>query len=220
MTEIKSKNSESGFTLIELMISLVLSLISVVALMAVYKTTAKSAAEASFAANIDGQIALGLLASDRILQGAGYDVASGTGSYGNFIQVYNNTTSATLGGSGAFGTAVVWKYSATNCQALVGGTSLKYFGGLGYACTGLELPLNTVSYQILINLPSVTIPNSVTPGLTSINIKSTPNCQPFGINSTVSGGAYTATITANVYVGSSSTLANTVTSSTCLFNFR
>jgi prepilin-type N-terminal cleavage/methylation domain-containing protein len=214
------KKSMQGFTLIELMVSLVLSLVSVIALMSVYKTTSKSAAEASFAADIDGQIALGLLTSDRILQSAGYNLSSGTSSYGNYIQVYNNSTPVTLGSSGAIGTAVVWKYDSTKCQALVGGSSLKYYGGSGYVCTALQLPGASILNQILINIQTTTIPNSVSPGLTRVAIKATPNCQPFGISSSVTGGAYTASIDANIYAGSSSSFANTVTSSTCLFNFR
>jgi prepilin-type N-terminal cleavage/methylation domain-containing protein len=223
MARFISKKSMQGFTLIELMVSLVLSLVSVIALMSVYKTTAKSAAEASFAANIDGQIALGLLASDRILQSAGYNVSSGSSSYGGYIKIYDGGTAIALVGGVATGSAVVWKSSSTKCQALVGGYSLKYYGEPGYDCTGVELPSGTVPNQTLINIPTAAIPNSVSPGLTRITIKSTPinsYCQPFGISSAVPGGAYTAAIDANIYAGSSSTLANTVTSSTCLFNFR
>ena len=60
------------FSLIEILIALALSIIIILAMLRAFVTTGKVTAEASLGAKVDGHIMLGLIATDRILQGVGY----------------------------------------------------------------------------------------------------------------------------------------------------
>ena len=71
-----TRTRQRGQSLISMMIGLVISLITIAAMLTLYKTMVGVSNEASVAARRDGQISAGLLAAQIELQSAGFGVAS------------------------------------------------------------------------------------------------------------------------------------------------
>lgn len=211
------RGAQQGLSLLELLVGMVLSLIIVLAMLSVFKTTARTTAESSAGAQIDGQIAAGLLTADRLLQGAGFGYASGTSVYSTAFQVYASGSAVSVGTKG---NAIVWMSSSTTCQAIVAsGASLTFYGpaSSGYSCSALALPGSNSSSQTLIVSPAVTIPIAASAGVTSIIVNNS-SCTPYGtgtINASgYASGGYTVTLSTVAYAASA-----TLQSQTCLVNF-
>lgn len=230
---------QQGFSLIEIIIALAISLIIILAILRSYVSLGYVSAESTRGASIDTNIMNGLIVADRILQGVGYNTVAPTDSYGNdkLIQAYSYTPPNTFSPTGlnTVANAFVWKLSNNNCQALVSkDKSLIYYlgvNGTGYSCSpGLALPvmtgLSVTPSQTLISA-SPAMPNNVDPNVGKIALKITKlgggdTCTPFGVQNTSamtpSGGKYYVEITANIYATSTSSTSSTISNSTCLFN--
>lgn len=211
-----SYHQQRGLSIIELMVGMVLALITVMAMLSVYKSTAKTTAESKLGANIDGQIAVGLLTADRFLQGAGYGNAS--------AWTISSTGVVSTLASGTNLQGVIWNYGDnTHCQALTasGANLLFYYGSSasgGYSCSSPPaLPSSgSASQAVLISAPSPTIPSAPTAASTTIAV-SQQNCTPFGITASgamYASGSYTVTLNTTGYAGN-----QVVHSTTCLVNF-
>src|SRR5690606_34324502 len=98
-------NVQQGFTLVELLIALVLSIIIILAMLRAFAITGIVTAESSVGAQLDGDLMLGLVATDRILQGIGFDVNSPK------IKVF-------AGNESDASEWLMWNISAERCQAL------------------------------------------------------------------------------------------------------
>ena len=130
--------------LIEILIALTLSIIIILAMLRAFVTTGKVTAEASLGAQSDSGMMLGLIATDRILQGIGFGDSS---SYDtnlkaykfedNGSDTYNVTASSTDNAE-----YLVWMVGANKCQALRNASNglLLYGKGMGYDCTNLSKP--------------------------------------------------------------------------------
>lgn len=209
------RRAQQGISLLEILVSMTIGLIVILGMMSVYKGSARVTAETRQGANIDGQIAIGMLMADRAMQNAGYSYSSSaTTAYSNYFQAYNGSATVAVASSG---NSLVWMTSANTCQALIAsGNGLTLYGSPSdYSCTTPSLPTNA-SQTVLIKAPSVSIPNAPNAGSATITVNS-GSCQPFGVASggvIASGGAYTVTLRVTGYSN-----ANTASSTTCLFNY-
>ncbi|WP_435337065.1 PulJ/GspJ family protein [Acinetobacter sp. LH3_13] len=228
------KLSQRGFTLIEILIALTLSIIIILAMLRAFVTTGKVTAEASLGAQSDSSMMLGLIATDRILQGIGF---GDTSSYGtnlkaykleeNGSDTYNVTASSTDNAE-----YLVWKVATDKCQALrnVSNGLLLYGKGTGYDCTNLSKPNVTtdpVERLIQINdaVQNIQFEASKAAGnkIGAMTIKVIQkDCWPFGIvnDADLDPGKYQIIITTNTYAASTETAAQKIENTTCLFNFK
>ncbi|WP_313517379.1 PilW family protein [Pseudomonas sp.] len=67
---------QRGMTLISMMVGLVISMFSIVAMLSLYRSLVHSAVVATRDANLDGQIAAGLLSAQLEIQSAGFGIES------------------------------------------------------------------------------------------------------------------------------------------------
>ncbi|HBN53705.1 MAG TPA: hypothetical protein DD456_06615 [Stenotrophomonas sp.] len=102
-----TRTRQRGQSLISMMIGLVISLITIAAMLTLYKTMVGVSNEASVAARRDGQISAGLLAAQIELQSAGFGVAP-TEPLNQRLAISNN------------GKQVAWRYNdgANRCAGL------------------------------------------------------------------------------------------------------
>lgn len=228
------KLSQRGFTLIEILIALTLSIIIILAMLRAFVTTGKVTAEASLGAQSDSSMMLGLIATDRILQGIGF---GDTSSYGtnlkaykleeNGSDTYNVTASSTDNAE-----YLVWKVATNKCQALRNASNglLLYGKGTGYDCTNLSKPNVTtdpVERLIQINdaVQNIQFEASKAAGnkIGAMTIKVIQkDCWPFGIvnDADLDPGKYQIIITTNTYAASTETATQKIENTTCLFNFK
>lgn len=205
------RHLQRGVSLISLMVGLIISLIVVLGMLAVYKTTIHIAVTSGQDAKHDGELASGLLAAQMQLQGAGFQIENAT--YGTHLQVLSGAALPQGGGAisgtnmaaGAEGNAVVWASVALDgsmhCGALLpAGDS----GGLAYSSTACA---NAASWSST-NWPAPSV--LVSKGHIQIIAQTTP-CKPFGIEKGDGGAQVTfSTLNSNAAV---------TTSSVCLANF-
>ncbi|NNH88239.1 hypothetical protein [Acinetobacter terrae] len=221
------KFSQRGISLIEILIALALSIIIILAMLRAFVTTGKVTTEASLGAKVDSHIMLGLIATDRILQGLGYGLTNPTAA--DFSVLDEDGDAVVLGQAGKF---LVWKISTTHCQALQSHTSGLYLYGktdVGYSCSSLAKPADTISKELLIQIDHTALNSSgianTTNKIGGIDIKVeqvTGGCSPFGVkgDSSMPLGKYQVTLLANTYAASTDSSARTVKNITCLFNFK
>lgn len=108
-----SRHQQTGHSLISMMIGLVISLITISAMLVLYKTMIEVSANASRSALRDGQVSAALLAAQMDLQSAGFGVPAA------------DALTSKLGVREA-GKEVVWRYKAELADA-------------GFVCSGLRL---------------------------------------------------------------------------------
>lgn len=228
------KPSQRGFTLIEILIALTLSIIIILTMLRAFVTTGKVTAEASLGAQSDSSMMLGLIATDRILQGIGF---GDTSSYDTNLKAYkfaeNGSDTYNLTASSTDNAEyLVWKVAANKCQALRNASNglLLYGKGTGYDCTNLSKPdgeNDTVDRLIQINdavqniqFEAVKTSDKKIGAMTIKVIQK--NCWPFGIvnEDDLDPGKYQIIITTNTYAASTETAAQKIENTTCLFNFK
>lgn len=210
---------ERGVTLIELMVGLTVSLIIVLAMLAVFKTTAFASANAGRSASTDKQRLSGLYAAQKLLVGAGYGIdtpAAGTDLVllsGAALSNDNKEltgTSAALGGAGI--NAIVWGAKADLANYKCQGLYAPATGGLvrltEVACT------NAAAYASLTWTPVQLVDDSRSEHKVQIAAAiATSGCQSFGIAG--SGGVTVTLQTTNSIDGANKSVATTA----CLLNF-
>ncbi len=228
---INPKSSQYGISLLEILISLALSIIIILAMLRAFVTTGKVTAESSLGAKVDSNIMLGFITADRILQGMGFELSDTTAGYGTNFRILDqagtavNLDATTKRATGKF---LVWKVSNTHCQALQSHANGLYLYGkdTGYICANLVKPEETLTKELLVQvgstLASSGISNSTNKvGEINIEVQETTNCLPFGVKNNISvGGKYLVVLTANTYAASSATTAEKISNVTCLFNFK
>ena len=228
------KYSQRGFTLIEILIALTLSIIIILSMLRAFVTTGKVTAEASFGAQADSSMMLGLITTDRILQGIGFNEIS---AYGTTFKAYkfeeggSNTYNVTASSTDN-AEYLVWKVATNKCQALRNASNglLLYGKGAGYACTNLSKPnVTNDPVERLIQISdavqniqfeaSKAAENKI--GAMKIKVIQ-KNCWPFGIVNTtdLKPGKYQVVIETNTYAASTETAAQKIENTTCLFNFK
>lgn len=221
------KFSQRGVTLIEILIALALSIIIILAMLRAFVTTGKVTAEASLGAKVDSHIMLGLIATDRVLQGMGYGLTSPTQADFKVLDAAGDAVALNT-----IGKYLVWKVSDTHCRALYSHENGLYLydpTAAGYTCSGLVKPVDTIAKELLIQIDQAALTDSGlgndTNKIGAINIKVQPvtgGCSPFGIKggAGIDLGKYQVVLEANTYAASSDSTARTIQNITCLFNFK
>ena len=206
---------QRGVSLISLMIGLVISMLGILAMLAVYKTTVKQAAFAGQGATTDGQRMAALFSAQTLLQEAGYGVDKA--AYGTDLVVISAATlnGGSLGGTAqtalpATGTAVVWgSKTATTymCQGLYATATGGFVRLPAVACTAAT-EWNTLKWS-----PVDLVADTKAEQGFSVQVQKSSaaaGCKTFGITG---GGALLAVLNTT----NSTSLAATGT--TCLTNF-
>lgn len=134
---------QNGISLISLMIGLAISMIVILGMLAVYKTTIKVTATAGRGATTDGQRLSALFASQTLLQEAGFGINGA--ALGSDLLVL---TGAALGADNKLTGASAGTAAPLAGNAIVWGTK----AGADYKCNGLYAP----AAGGLVRLPAVT----------------------------------------------------------------
>ncbi len=224
-----------GFSLVELMVTLVISLVAILSMLSLYQGIGRNNAEARLGARLDGQIQLGLLTAHKLLQGAGFN-ANGTqtssypsdlrlisgavlnpddntvGSDSAVIDIAQNSTGSV--DSSTTGWALLWRSG----NALAGLYAPQGGGLFSLIGNGTNLGWEDNAWAIdngLVTLPTIIPPNLAGTGQVTITLTRSA-CDPIGIPiGSLNGGAYSATLAATGYAA-----AATRVSTTCLINTR
>lgn len=237
-----SRRNIKGFTLVELMVGLVISMLIILGMLALYKTAIRFAIPAQLGANAEGQMSAGIIAADKLVQRSGNKRGSPTSTSSFYLNDLLLVSSASMSGTtlsgsalttvptttGSTGNAILWVENTNGTFTLNGlfapaSGGLKYITGSGGASAPLLSALwssTSWSSQDIFKAPSPAIPDSPNAGVTTFTITSTgaSKCQPFsGTNASfvVSGGKYTLTTNVVGYAGNQKTISST----TCLINF-
>lgn len=216
------KFSQRGISLIEILIALALSIIIILAMLRAFVTTGKVTAEASLGAKVDSSIMLGLIATDRILQGIGYGINAPALNTTFKVHRFNNDPTKDI-------EYLVWKIPAGTCQSLkVSQNNGLYFYGKnsGYACADLDVKSGGTAEPLIFIDNAINdsgISNNINKiGSIKIEVQTVTGCSPFGIKneSVTSLGKYQVLLTANIYAASTDSTARTIRNVTCLFNIK
>ncbi|MEB0150626.1 prepilin-type N-terminal cleavage/methylation domain-containing protein [Pseudomonas sp. CCC2.2] len=130
---------QDGFTLISLMVGMVISLVSILAMLSLYKNLVHSSVVSTQSARQDGQVASGLLMAQRALMNAGFWMGSSTTRAStdvdnNFVLLSGATLSngrlsgtqitqatlpllTTFATAGVSANAIVWSYQTSTSTA-------------------------------------------------------------------------------------------------------
>lgn len=226
-------NRQQGFSLVELMVTLVVSLVAIISILSLFQGITRNSVEVKVGARLDGQVQLGLLTAHKLLQGAGFSTATDASSpgYGTDLLLVSGATldeetsslsgsavaNANLGTPVAAGTgwALLWVSDGT-----LAGLYAPAAGGLfTLDSTGGTTPLtvsgnNWQTGTTLITPPPVDSANLATAGRVGVTLAS-GDCQPPGLASVPANtGGFTVTLLANSYAAGAAQA-----STTCLINF-
>ncbi|WP_165495733.1 PilW family protein [Marinobacter halodurans] len=229
---IRPPTQQQGFSLVELMVTLVISLVAIISILSLFQGMTRNSVEVKVGASLDGDVQLGLLTAHKLLQGAGFSSAAdaATPGYGTDLLLISK---ARLDKSGAFhGTPVASKSLGTPVKAGAGwallwrsGDTLEGLyapakgGLLTLTATGGATPLtgssnNWQTNTALIAPPSVDSANLASTGRVGVTLASS-SCQPPGLAAeSVNTGKFTVTLAANGYAAGAAQV-----STTCLVNF-
>lgn len=213
---------ERGFTLVELMVGMVVSMVVVLGMVGVYKTVSRNASEVSLGTKIDSQIFAAMLSVDRILQGAGFGVQNGPpdfpNAYGEVFVGYKEDLSEYEFDSADNAKSIVWTAVGGGCNALISDESgLRYFGPAGYSCTNLSMPGGSVPSISLVQRSAAVGFQDI--GVFEFSVRN-ESCRPFAIDAaTVVEGSYIVEISATVFAGDPSA-GNLLRNEVCMINYK
>lgn len=219
------QQQQSGASLISLMVGLVISMVVVVSLLGVYKTTTRTTLSSKEDSATDSMRMSSILGAQIKLQGAGYGItgpAQGTDMVFLSGAAYNSATAKVTGtvvGNAVTGNAVIWGENT----------------GAGYTCQGLLAP----AAGGLTRLPPVACANAAAwaavswspvvlddspRSVTTITRVDTANCSAYGIvgkgSVTVQLSTQTKRLNYNQTNNTSTEAATKTSESTvCLVNF-
>lgn len=235
---------KQGFTLVELMVGLAISMIIILTMMTLFKNTSRSVfgqsgnSSTSVAGLIpsakqDGQLSTALLTMQNILQSAGYGIDATTNTHLQLISGASLNTStnklsgttSTISASGATGNTIVWQNNLAfadgssdyTCHGLVSDslTRAVYLIEAPAPCNSLSTTWNTVAWS-----KQTLIEPNVLPTAMTFTALSDTGCSPYGISlqaSTVTSASI-AGLQVNIsYANSSVNSSNSY--SVCLSNF-
>jgi hypothetical protein len=206
------------------MVGMVISMIVILAMLTVYKTTLQKTGEAGRGASTDGQRLAALFTSQTLLQGAGFGIASAV--FGTDLVVLSGAnlgapgtqiTGSLVGALPATGNAIIWGAlippTPTSTPTYVcSGLYAPASGGLirlpTVRCTGASASWNSIAWDQNILVRDDTSDSDRT---FKIDVTQATACKTFGIGG--SGGLLVRLSTQNSF---SSTPA---TGTTCLTNF-
>jgi hypothetical protein len=200
------KRAQSGVTLVNTMVGLVLSLVVVIGMMGTLKSVIGSVIGSDPAApnglvpsaRLDGQLASGMLTAQLALQEAGYGI-SGALAETDFIVVNNATLDTTTaskftGGAksvvlaaGTAGTALLWGTNPTlasyQCRGLLWQNGALYLLQASAACSTVSSNWTTLNWT------AQTLVAGAVGASVSMNANSGANCWPFGLAASTATGS-------------------------------
>jgi Tfp pilus assembly protein PilW len=201
---------QGGFSLINLMVGMVISLIVTVGLLSAFRNTIKVTTQATERTVNDNNLASLLLRTGAAMQDAGYGIA--TPKFGTHIvpisgaSLSGSTLSGAAAAAGVAANGLVWAMltgATTQCAGFYAPTA----GGLTY--------LGPVTCTDATGWAGFTWPTSTVDGQSSAPITFTvsqQSCAPYGITTTK--GTYTVALSTTNSIGSS------VSSLQCLINIQ
>ncbi|TBW58457.1 hypothetical protein EZI54_03485 [Marinobacter halodurans] len=224
---------QQGFSLVELMVTLLISLVAIISILSLFQGITRNSVEVKVGASLDGDVQLGLLTAHKLLQGAGFSAAANASSpgYGPDLRLIlkaaldkkggalggKPVAGASLGAAVEAGTgwALLWRSDGT-----LEGLYAPATGGLfTLTSTGSATPLtgSNNNWQIgttLIAPPQVDSANLANSGRVGVTVARS-DCQPPGLaTAPVNTGRFTVTLAANGYAAGAAQV-----STTCLINF-
>lgn len=208
-----NRTRQHGVTLIGMMVGLVISMVVILAMLTVYKTTLRVTGETGWGAATDGQRLAALFAAQTLLQEAGYGITAA--AFGTDLVVLsgatlgNQLTGTVAGALPANGNAIVWG-SKTASTYMCNGLYAPASGGLiRLPATGCAAATswNSINWKQVVLVQDDTADRAV-----SIQVTHVSSCQPFGISGTGS-------LMVKLQTKNSTSTGRTVTATTCLSNF-
>jgi len=220
-----TRSRQGGESLISLMVGLLLSMVVALAMLSMYKVSARYGGQAGQDAAADAQLTAALLRTGLAVQDAGYGIASA--SLGTQLVVLSGAAlnGRALSGStvatGSSGNAVLWAMNTTGtaqCAGLLfkatngGGGGLFFLGPV--ACsTGSVSDWSSLSWTATrwADRPAYQASNTYNQTAISFSVASTA-CKPFGV--TASSGNVVWTLASTNRSGAP------LAEQQCLFNFK
>lgn len=198
-------NKHGGMSLISLLIGLLISSIVLVGMMMIFRNTIQTVVPASEASRSDGERVSALLATQILMQEAGFGIDDA--AYNTHLRILNNGSVVALGaaeGSTALGTTVLWLKNITGtvqCEGLQATNT----GSLERVSCNSSMGNITTATQLI-------SPSQHADGIkASLTITARRgSCRPFGIGAQ---GNITVVITAPNSTG------HQLSASTCLVNY-
>lgn len=230
------RHTQMGVSLVEMLVGMLLSMLAIIAMLSLYRTTSSTTAESRVGVQTEARIATGLLTADKLLKSAGYfePAASGTTPVPAYpadllllervtIASGSNTATAlnTAPASGVvlrptsgFGQAILWRNRDASGTYRYEGLYAPQEGGL-WRITGSGMTIDSWSRQeVLVTSPDGGTDQLQRTGQTSIALShGVSKCRPFGIG-TASGGKYSVILTTRSFSGS-----QLIDSQSCLVNY-
>jgi len=238
---------QSGMTLIEIMVGLVISMIIILAMFSLYKYAVRnifgSADNRGFIANAkqDARLATSLITLQNVLQGAGFGLTANASN--NFLIAHNvliendNTLSEssaalTLSNTEQTGNAVFWETNVNldaattsyQCHGIVSDSNNKsvYLLNKNDGCNPINSNWKTISWD-----KSIIIESGVLNQPIEFQALRSTSCRPFGVNQMAASSETSPTPTpvpnaglrVNIVYSNSTTLSNNSTYSVCLSNY-
>lgn len=147
----RARRGTSGFTLISMLVGLVIGILSIIAMLVMYRTLIGTAKQINDQATTDGQLATSSVAAQELLQQAGFGV-TGAAPGTDLILLSNaalaagklSGTAATAYGATITGNAVIWGYNPTGASSTVNAAS--------YRCEGLIVTITGPANNPVTNL--------------------------------------------------------------------
>ncbi|MFY8326880.1 hypothetical protein [Pseudoalteromonas sp. ZZD1] len=198
-------NKQHGISLISLLIGLLISSITLIGMMMIFRNTIQTTVPASESSRSDGERVSALLSSHMLLQDAGFGITDA--AYNTHLRILNDDTLVALdalSGSIATGNTIVWLSDiagSIQCNGLRADTS----GGLWRV--SCDNTMGNITPNTRLVLPSQYSTDDVEP----ITIVATrAPCWPFGIG--VEGSIKITLVVQN-------STEHFIDSSTCMVNF-
>jgi len=220
-----TRNRQSGESLISLMVGLLLSMVVALAMLSMYKVSARYGGQAGQDAAADAQLTAALLRAGQAVQDAGYGIASASLDTQLVVlsgaALNNRALTGSTVATGASGNAVLWAMNTTGtaqCAGLLfkatsgGGGGLFFLGPV--ACsTGSVSDWSSLSWTSIrwVDRPAYQSSNAYNQTAISFSVASTA-CKPFGV--TASSGNVVWTLSSTNRSGAP------LAEQQCLFNFK
>lgn len=227
---------QRGVSLVELLVGMLLSMLAIIAMLSLYRTTTGTTAESRVGVQTEARIATGLLTADKLLKSAGYfePAASGTtpvpvypadllllekvsiASGGNTAVALNTEPAAgtVLRPTSGFGQAILWRNRDASGSYRYEGLYAPQDGGL-WRITGSGMTIDSWrKEEVLLTSPDAGSSQLQSAGQTTIGLShAASKCRPFGIGA-ASGGKYSVILSTRSFSGS-----QLIDSQSCLVNF-
>lgn len=215
-----SRQTQSGVSLIGLMVGLILSMLVVLAMLSVYRISVRVSVDATQSAQLTGQLSTGLLGAQMRLQGAGFRVVDPGYSTSLLVLAEATLNDEVLSGTQqdtlpARGNAVIWR-EGERCSGLLAEGANLFFLASNESCTNTSAAIDTLTWTSASRL----VGEAGGDNRTTIEvIANEGECRPFGV--TESSGRFSVTLNVRYLTrdGDFDNARPSVPATVCLPNF-